>query len=145
MDFSDGYRNVNSLPYDEKYTALPEGPAHLSRNKTERRRLQGLLRTDSLTSTTVTATNPKLLQLRERWTHWMVNDGGRTLFLSVWGFLHALVFALGFLNYYFKDNLTVARATFGLGYREQLCLLRAPPLILLFLSNRSYGRPRSSC
>lgn len=118
MDFSDGRRGTTTF---EKEMAS-NGPAHLSRNKTERRRLQGLMQTGTRSLATIKPTNVKLLKWKERWAHWMVNNGGRQIFVAVWLFLHALVFAFGFMNYYLKDNLTTARATFGLGYRESFCL-----------------------
>lgn len=121
-DSSDGVRQMYAYPADDKYSApIVDGPAHLTRNKTERLRLQGLMRSDSLPSQDsrfAAASGAATIRWKERWDVWMIKDGGWKLFLGAWSFLHLLVFALGFLNYYLKDNLTVARATFGLGYRE---------------------------
>jgi len=93
-------------------------PSHLQRNKTERRRLQGLqlVLTPSLESK-----EPAHKKLHEKWDVWMINEGGRQLFFAVWIFLHLLVAAFGAVNYQFKDNLVNARATFGVTY-SALCL-----------------------
>jgi len=102
FDFSDG--------------ANPDGsqPTHLQRNKTERRRLQGLQRFNTAIPVTTAAFQPKTL--RGKWDLWMINEGGKRLFFFVWIFLHLLVAVFGFLNYQLKDNLTTARATFGLTF-----------------------------
>lgn len=129
MDFSDGRRGGFG-PEKDVYLGSGDrrsrpGPAHLARNKTERGRLQGLMQKGQQVTRAVVPTNPKVLRLKERWDYWMVNDGARQLFLGVWTFLHLIVFAFGFMNYQLKDNLTIARATFGYGYRElprQLCI-----------------------
>ncbi|KAF8574915.1 NADPH oxidase B [Ramaria rubella] len=94
LDFSD------RAPVDEPLVAQT-GPSHLQRNKTERRRLQGLM---------------KPLTRRDKLDRWMVNEGGRRLFFASWVFLQLLVAVFGFFNYDFKDNLVTARATFGITY-----------------------------
>lgn len=113
MDFSDGRRGGLG-PDKDMY--IGNGPTHLARNKTERRRLQGLMQKTEVVKRAVVPINPKMLRVKERWDYWMVNDGARQLFMGVWVFLHMVVFAFGWMNYYLKDNLTIARATFGLGY-----------------------------
>lgn len=52
--------------------------------------------------------------------------------MAVWAFLHLLLFGLGLTHYGLKDNLTTARATFGITYSEhqvfssrRLCLANA--------------------
>ncbi|KAG8982476.1 hypothetical protein FRB93_008023 [Tulasnella sp. JGI-2019a] len=120
-DFSDGQRRkVEPYPFPSEKSddvVVATGASRLQRNRTERGRLQGLMRTESRTQTAaVGPTNVKLLKLRERWDHWMVNDGGRQLFFGVWVLIHLLAVTFGFLNYQLKDNLTTARATFGYGY-----------------------------
>ena len=77
LDFSDG-RAPALDAHPDVYLGDANGGRSLQRNKTERRRLQGLMRTDSMTgggSAHVDPTNIKLLKLKERWDHWMVNDG----------------------------------------------------------------------
>ena len=46
----------------------------------------------------------------------MINEGSKRLFFSAWVLLHLLVAVFGFLNYNLKDNLTTARATFGITF-----------------------------
>ncbi|KAG8917360.1 hypothetical protein FRC02_003148 [Tulasnella sp. 418] len=135
LDFSDGRTPPTDIHPDIVLSG--DQPAHLQRNKTERRRLQGLMRTESINNTTppraVTPVNTKLMAWKDRWHHWMVNDGewlcvsllscadvfqkgGRQLFFGVWVFLHMLVFAFGFMHYQMKENLSGARGIFGLGF-----------------------------
>lgn len=93
-------------------------PSHLRRNKTERRRLQGLQRSHVSGAAPVGPYIPTTL--REKWRMWMINEGGRRMFFFVWIFLHVLVALFGFMNYQMKDNFNTARATFGLGFGESL-------------------------
>jgi len=124
LDFSDGAQPPLDAHPDLNYDADAPQPAHLQRNKTERRRLQGLQRTDTSASKPVTPYQPKTL--KEKWDLWMINEGGKRIFFSVWVFLHLLVAVFGFLNYDLKDNLTGARATFGITYP----IARAAALVL---------------
>src|SRR5271156_4195284 len=71
---------------------------------------------------------PRDLTLLEKLDRWMVNEGSRQLLVAIFGLVHAMVFAFGFINYYLKDNLTTARATFGLTYP----IARAAALVLHF-------------
>lgn len=42
----------------------------------------------------------------ERWRAWLIrNDGQRRVFFGVWILAHALIFALGFLNFQLKGAL----------------------------------------
>lgn len=112
-DFSDG-----KIPALEQHPDMPipnGGASYLQRNKTERRRLQGLQRSNTTTSRSVVY-QPKTMQ--EKWDHWMINEGGRQMFFLVWILLHLLVAAFGFMNYQLKDNSVTARATFGITFRE---------------------------
>jgi hypothetical protein len=118
FDFSDGRRSQFEDHLDLKIDSNGPQPAHLQRNKTERRRLQGLQQATTMSSRVVTPYEPKTFM--EKWQHWMINEGGKRLFFSVWVFLHLLVAAFGALNYGLKDNLTSARATFGITYSALL-------------------------
>ncbi|KAH8978949.1 NADPH oxidase [Lactarius akahatsu] len=124
FDFSDGRQSQFEEHPDLKINANGLQPAHLQRNKTERRRLQGLQRSNTTTSHVVTPYEPKTFT--EKWRHWMINEGGKRLFFFVWVFLHLLVAALGCLHYGLKDNLTTARATFGITFT----IARAAALVL---------------
>jgi NADPH oxidase 2 len=115
LDFSDG---AHALPLgdnpDVKFDADASQPAHLRRNKTERRRLQGLQRFNNAIPVTTTSYQPK--SFWEKWDRWMINEGGKRIFFFAWIFLHLLVAVFGFLNYQLKDNLVTARATFGITF-----------------------------
>ncbi|KAJ8519114.1 hypothetical protein ONZ45_g3935 [Pleurotus djamor] len=90
-------------------------PSFLTRNKTERRRLQGLQRTNSARTggpvTPFVATS-----MKQKFDLWMINEGGRQLFFGVWILLHILVAIFGFFHYQLKDNLTGARSIFGITF-----------------------------
>lgn len=93
---------------------------------TERTRSTPLSR--MLLSGEVSGEEPRDLSLMEKFDRFMVNDGSRRFVLSVFVLVHGMVFAFGFMNYYLKDNLTNARATFGLGYP----IARSAALVLHF-------------
>jgi hypothetical protein len=114
LDVSDGAQPPLDAHPDLDFNADAPQPAHLQRNKTERRRLQGLQRSNTAASRVTTPYEPSTF--REKWAHWMINEGGKRLFFAVWVLLHLLVAAFGALNYGLKDNLTQARATFGITY-----------------------------
>ncbi|KAH9987187.1 NADPH oxidase [Russula vinacea] len=113
LDFSDGAQFPPDDP-DMKYNADAPQPAHLQRNKTERRRLQGLQRFNTTTAPMT------------KWDRWMINEGGKRLFFSAWVLLHLLV----------ADNLTTARATFGITFSA---------FILAFPLSRPLSSIRSHC
>jgi NADPH oxidase len=83
----------------------------LQRNRSERNRLQGLMRIPTITNPNRAAAQPRTL--KERWDLWMINEGGRRLFFFTWIFLHLLVFIFGWFHYQLKDNNVTARALFG--------------------------------
>ncbi|KAG8895960.1 hypothetical protein FRC01_012105, partial [Tulasnella sp. 417] len=138
MDFSDGRRGGLG-PDKDMY--IGNGPTHLARNKTERRRLQGLMQKGQEVKKAVAPTNPKVLRLKERWDYWMVSGGARKLFMGVWIFLHLIVFAFGFMHYQLKDNLTVARGIFGYGFtiaRTAALILHVDVAMILFPVCRNF-------
>jgi NADPH oxidase len=120
MDFSDRAPDAHfhpDLPLDRGVS-----PGHLQRNKTERRRLQGLQRT--LTNSAPKAYKAK--SYRQKFDLWMINEGGRQLFVGVWVLLHLIVAVFGAFHYQLKDNLTTARANFGVTFT----IARASALVL---------------
>ena len=124
LDVSDGkMSSLEQHPDMETQGSLQK--SFLQRNKTERRRLQGLQRSNTTTSASVTPYVPRTW--REKWDRWMINEGGRRLFFFVWIFLHLLVAALGTLHYGLKDNLTGARATFGVTFSAYRSSYNAEP------------------
>ncbi|MCJ1415085.1 hypothetical protein MMC32_001415 [Xylographa parallela] len=94
--------------------------------KSERSRYPPLTR--MLMSGEMSGEPPRDLTMIEKTQRWMVNEGSRQLTVGLFVFVHAMVFAFGFMNYYLKDNLTIARATFGLTYS----IARAAALVLHF-------------
>jgi len=78
LDFSDGAQPPLDAHPDLDYNAYAPQPAHLQRNKTERRRLQGLQRSNTASSKPVVPYEPKTL--KEKWDLWMINEGGKRLF-----------------------------------------------------------------
>ncbi|KAJ8700922.1 hypothetical protein PTI98_003900 [Pleurotus ostreatus] len=106
LDFSDGAPAVGP--------DVPAQPSFLQRNKTERRRLQGLQRTNSVKSPGNGLFVPTTFG--QKFNLWMINEGGRQLFFGVWIFLHILVAVFGFFHYQMKDNLNTARSLFGYGF-----------------------------
>ena len=95
-------------------------PAFLQRNKTERRRLQGLQRMETNASDKVSA-GP--MSLKDRFDIWMVNEGGKRIFFIVFVLLHVLVFLFGWFNYSLKDNLVTARSIFGSTFGKPLYVI----------------------
>jgi len=112
LDFQDRTQTTTDFHPD-----LAGGPG-LQRNKTERGRLQGLMRSD----TVVNNSRPgaigavSLSSWRERYSAWMVNEGGRRIFFFTFLLLHLLVVGLGLTHYSLKDNSVTARATFGITF-----------------------------
>ena len=68
------------------------------------------------------------LTISEKVQRWMVNEGSRQVTVGLFMVVHLMLFVFGFMNYYLKDNLTTARATFGLTYS----IARAAALVLHF-------------
>lgn len=123
LDFSDGGQlsQLDQHPdLKETYANGSAQPSHLQRNKTERRRLQPLQRTNIPAA--APKASPKPNTLLGKWKVWMINEGGRRLFFFVWIFLHLLVFAFGFVHYQLNDNFNGARAMLGYGFSAQLSL-----------------------
>lgn len=69
-----------------------------------------------LLSGEVSGEAPRNLSLSEKLDRWMVNEGSRRILVGVFVLVHAMIFTFAFINYQLKDNLTQARATFGLTY-----------------------------
>ena len=88
--------------------------AALQRNKTERKRLQGLQK-----AVLKTWKPPEPKTLKERFNVWLINEGGKKLFFGTWIILHLLVAAFGFVNYHWKDDMENARAKFGYTFSSQ--------------------------
>ena len=88
-----------------------------------------------LLSGDVSGEAPRDLNLMERLDRWMINEGSRRILVGVFALVHAMIFAFGFVNYQLKDNLTQARATFGLSYptaRAAALVLHVDVALILF-------------
>ncbi|KAF8153067.1 NADPH oxidase [Crassisporium funariophilum] len=113
FDFSDA-KSSNKTFEQHPDLVANGGGANLQRNKTERRRLQGLQRT--LTNASVSHEPVRSKGWSQRFNLWMINEGGRRLFFAVWIFLHLLVTVFGFIHYQLKDNSVTARQIFGITF-----------------------------
>ncbi|KAF7297409.1 FAD-binding FR-type domain-containing protein [Mycena indigotica] len=95
---------------DSDVLAKKSSAGHLQRNKTERRRLQGLQRVE----TTTGGAKPKAPQTwGQSMSIWMINEGNTKLFFVAFLILHLIAAIFAVFHYSLKDNLTGARATFG--------------------------------
>ena len=117
LDFSDGDGPNKFIEQHPDLQGKGNG-VHLQRNKTERRRLQGLQRTLTNVSTNSGPAKPR--SFANKFNTWMINEGGRRIFFFVFILLHCLVIAFGFMNYQLKDNSVTARSIFGITFRMYL-------------------------
>jgi len=116
LDFSD--RSLGLEQHPDLSSNLDSGGgvqlSHIQRMKTERRKLQGLLRPNKSASPNKAPSKP--MTLKQKIDVWMINDGGRQLFFGAWILLHLLVAILGFFHYQLSDNSEVARSLFGITF-----------------------------
>lgn len=94
------------------------------KGQSERSRWTPLTR--MLLSGEMTQERQKALSAKEKFDRWMVNEGTRRMFVFVFMVLHGLVFAFASVNYALKDNLQIARDTFGFTFT----VARAAALVL---------------
>ncbi|BGP13351.1 hypothetical protein JCM10213_005803 [Rhodosporidiobolus nylandii] len=130
--------------------SVKSGETIRRQNEGEQRRLQGLMRSDTVASRTVTNGTSAVghrMNTWERVKSWMVNEGSGRLAFALFVLVQAAAFALGLVNYALKgsslcylslirpwltsrfftvDNLTTARRNFGLTYT----IARAAALVL---------------
>jgi hypothetical protein len=136
LDFSDRDSTLDHHPDLQNNAAL-----HLRRNETERRRLQGL----QMPSKAV-APAPYVPQtFQQKFNVWMINEGGKRVFFFVWIFLHLLVAVFGFINFQLKDNLVIARKTFGITFRQFYFTFERSTLSQNLCSYRPHSCSRSPC
>ena len=88
LDFSDRGSTLDQHPD----LVLNSGAPSLQRNKTERTRLQGLMR---IPTRARASRDPSSMTWKERFNIWMINEGGRRIFFYVIILLHILVFVFG--------------------------------------------------
>jgi len=114
FDFADRPSNDTFEQHPDLVDNQVNGSTHLQRNHTERRRLQGLQRT--LTNVSSHTAPHTQRTFKEKFNVWLINEGGRHIFIWTWIFLHLLVIVFGFMNYQLSDNLVNARASLGITY-----------------------------
>ncbi|KAI3325526.1 ferric reductase NAD binding domain-containing protein [Xylariaceae sp. AK1471] len=115
------------------------GAGQYGEKPSERSRWTPLTR--MLLSGEMTQERQKDLTMREKFDKWMINEGYRRFFVFVFVFLHALVFAFGFVNYAVKDSLQIARNTFGPTYmiaRSAALVLHVDVALILFPVCRTF-------
>ncbi|KAI1122341.1 ferric reductase NAD binding domain-containing protein [Nemania abortiva] len=115
------------------------GDGQYGEKPSERSRWTPLTR--MLLSGEMTQERQKELTMREKFDKWMINEGYRRFFVFVFMFLHALVFAFGFVNYAVKDSLQIARNTFGPTYmiaRSAALVLHVDVALVLFPVCRTF-------
>lgn len=138
LDFADRQNPGDSLQQHPD-VQVRGGAANLQRNKTERRRLQGLMRSDSVKSKD--NSNQRNITFMDRFDVWLINGGRAHLLFGTFIFLHLLVAALGFLHYNFKDTSSGARATFGITFviaRTAALVLHVDVIFILFPICRNF-------
>lgn len=118
--FADPNPFIDPPDYDHAGASVQSS---LYRNKSERGRLQGIQQKWVKPEPTTTQGRPRALG--QKFDLWMINEGGKRLFFFTWILFHCLVIAFGFLNYHLSDDLTNARATFGITYRASVHRFRS--------------------
>jgi NADPH oxidase 2 len=139
-------KRSSGLDFSDKLDALAAHPdvlqrapnaTNLQRNKTERHRLQGIMRnvsnndenpfrvgSGSNGAAGAASAGGKLMnklkdeKLMDRWHTWLINGGRSKILLGVYVLLHLVVITMGFLQYQLKDNNSIARSEVGLGFGE---------------------------
>ena len=115
LDFSDS-KAMDSLSAHPDVQLNRAPSTALQRNNTERRRLHGVMRDTVPTDGRERASQIKDTKLMDRYHTWLINGGRRRLIFGFYIFLHALVWAFGFLHYQLKDSSAGVRALVGLGF-----------------------------
>lgn len=122
-------RQTSSKKLLEKETAREDSMKKLTKGDSEKK-MQTLNKFDP-TNATVKKPNTFYQKL----VAWMINDGTRKLFTTIWVIIHSLVFSMAFLNFYFSDDLTQARATFGITFvtaKSAALVLHVDAAVILF-------------
>jgi len=124
LDFSDKRVTIDALAAHPDVLARAPKTTNLQRNKTERHRLQGLMRNAPGSEDSHTSTGGKVLnklrdeKVMDRWHTWLINGGRARIIFAAYVFLHLIVFIMGFLNYQLQSNYSITRSIVGLGFGE---------------------------
>ena len=116
LDFSDRRDAVDALDAHPDITLQRAPSASLQRNKTERRRLQGVMRTTTAVEGQTLPSQMKDTKLMERYHTWLINGGRAQVIFAFYIFLHILVIVFGFLHYQLKDTFTGTRNIVSVGF-----------------------------
>ncbi|CAJ0627571.1 11408_t:CDS:2 [Entrophospora sp. SA101] len=71
----------------------------------------------------------------EKFQAWMINEGNKKIFATVWIMIHGLIFSMALIRYYLDDNLTKARSELGMTYtiaRSSVLVLHVDAAFILF-------------
>ncbi|GES79470.1 NADPH oxidase [Rhizophagus clarus] len=99
------------------------------------KKLQTLNKFDPATAYNSSVTVKKPVTKFQKFQAWMINEGNRKIFTVSWVIIHALIFSMGFLNYFFNDNLVGARTALGMTYvfaRSAAVVLHFDAAVILF-------------
>lgn len=151
LDFSDKRATMDALAAHPDVVPRTKNGANLQRNKTERHRLQGLMRTVSNNNSDDGSTGSKSssknqdVKLMDRWHTWLINGGRSKIIFAAYIFLHVIVFVMGFLHYQLKDNSSGVRSLVGLGFGEPTVPRDCGRATLIYTWQHSLVRPLWSC
>lgn len=120
LDFSDRRDAVDALDAHPDIVLQRAPSASLQRNKTERRRLQGVMRTTAAVEGQTLPSQMKDTKIMERYHTWLINGGRARVIFSFYVFLHILVIVFGFLHYQIKDTFTGTRNILSVGFGTSL-------------------------
>uniref|UniRef100_A0A1D1XVG3 Superoxide-generating NADPH oxidase heavy chain subunit A n=1 Tax=Anthurium amnicola TaxID=1678845 RepID=A0A1D1XVG3_9ARAE len=127
-------RQTSTKTLLDKEVARGNSMKKLTKGDSEKK-LQTLNKFDPTNAYNNSVTAKKPVTLYEKVQAWMINEGLSKLFTVSWVIIHGLVFSMAFLNFLFSDNLTTARATFGMTYvfaRSAALVLHLDAAIILF-------------
>ena len=147
FDFSDRSDTIDALDAHPDIVIQRAPSASLQRNKTERRRLQGLMRSTAAVEGQTLASQVKDTKLMERYHTWLINGGRAKVIFGFYIFLHILVIVFGFMHYQLKDTFTGTRAAISVGFGTFFPRTAHPPLLshrLLLAVQQSPVPPHSS-
>ena len=136
LDFSDRRDAVDALDAHPDITLQRAPSASLQRNKTERRRLQGVMRTTTAVEGQTLPSQMKDTKLMERYHTWLINGGRAQVIFGFYIFLHILVIVFGFLHYQLKDTFTGTRNIVSVGFGTSL----HPPAFKVSLANHALAQ-----
>ncbi|KAG8812631.1 hypothetical protein FRC18_002869 [Serendipita sp. 400] len=117
-------------------TKMPAKRELLERNKSERRRLQGLVRAGGEEGARETRRRVRGINgLMNKWHTWLINGGRAYLLFATFILLHIMVIVMGLLHFQIKDTFTKLRKAVGFGFvfaRTAALVLHIDVIFILF-------------